>query len=244
VEEPQFFVARTGLYPDRRRLQDDRPSEWQGDLKVIPAVQLDLSSHRDMKAKDGGPRLHGKQDGPLLGDVSWAPGSVNGKGGIAAIPDVVCHLCQSPQAAARTRAAGGAITEALYALRDRFAVQVLAGHDDDATFAPVVGGRKNAPMPKRENRAISRLKYRVQVGISCGFPAHRTADNTDDEIADPADQCGFQAFAAAEFRSRGLHLLEQFRHFFAAFSFADAIGKKNPEARSAGHNLFRRRESC
>ena len=80
------------------------------------------------------------------------------------------------------------------------------------------------------------------MGISVGLPAHSAADNADDEMADPADGCGFQAFAAAVFLSRGL-LLEQFGHFFATLSFADAIGKKDPEARSSSDDLIRRRET-
>jgi hypothetical protein len=32
-----------------------------------------------------------------------------------------------------------------------FAIEVLAGHNDDATFAPKPGGGKNAAMPEGEN---------------------------------------------------------------------------------------------
>ena len=80
------------------------------------------------------------------------------------------------------------------------------------------------------------------MGISVGLPAHSAADDVDDEIADPADGCGFQAVAAAVFLSRGL-FLEQFGHFFATLSFADAIGKKDPEARSTCDDFVGRRES-
>ena len=75
------------------------------------------------------------------------------------------------------------------------------------------------------------------MGISNGLPAHGAANDADDEIADPADGCGFQAFAAVVFQSRGL-LLEQFGHFFATLSFADAIGKKDPEPRGPSDDLI------
>src|SRR5262245_3621189 len=110
-----------------------------------------------MKTKDRGPRLERKQHWTLLRYVSRASWPVDGKRRVASAPDMVRHFRQRAQAAPRTRTPSRAVSETLNALRDRFAIQVHAGHNNDAAFAPVIGCRKNASMPERENRAISRL---------------------------------------------------------------------------------------
>ena len=163
---------------------------------MIPAIELDLVFQGNMKAEDGGPGLEGEQNGALFSDVAGAAWAVDREGGVAALADQLRHFRQGAHPAARAGAAGGAVTEALDALGDGFAVEIHAGHDDDAAVSPVVRRRKNAPVPERENRAMSGIQDVVQVGIPEGIPADGATDEVDNDVADPADNASLQLFGA------------------------------------------------
>ena len=136
-----------------------------------------------MKTEDGGACLHCEQNGTLFRDVPRAAGAVDCESGVAALTDLPRHLDESAKTAAGTGTAGGAESESLDALSDRFAVLVQAGHDDDSTVAPIVSRWKNAAVPEGEDCASSGFINVVEMGIAFGFPPDGPADDGDGDRA-------------------------------------------------------------
>ena len=188
-------------HPNRRGLENDCRSKGHGNLEFIPALQLDFPFHRNMKTENGGAGLQREKDRTLFRDVPRPSRSVDRECGIVASPDFPRHLGESSEAAARTGAPRGAKSEAPDALCNRFTVAIHARHDDDAAISPIVSRRKNPAVPKGENRAMSGFVDFIQVGIANRLPAHRTSDDADYEITDPADQACFEPIRSGE-RSR------------------------------------------
>src|SRR5262249_23903546 len=108
MEVPKVLFSGTARHPDGLRLQHERRSEGKWDLEFIPALQLDLMFHRNVKAKNRCAGLEGEQDWALLRDVSRDAGSIDRERAVHAPSDFTGHLGQSPKATARTRAARGA----------------------------------------------------------------------------------------------------------------------------------------
>ena len=177
-------------HPNGRCLQDDGPCEGKRELELVPAFQLNLVLHRDVKTENCGPGFPGEQYRTLLGHIPWSSGAIDGKGGVAALADMPGHFRKSTKATPGAGASRSAIAEALNALRDSVPVAIHAGHDHDAAIAPVIGSGKNPAVPKGENRAIAGLIDRLQVSITHRLPAHAPSNDSNDEVADPADQPG------------------------------------------------------
>src|SRR6476469_7568511 len=91
--------------PDRRSLQNERLREGDGDLKFVPAPELDPMLQRDVKTKDGRACLQREENRTLFGDIPGAAGPVDGKSPIASVTDFAGHFRQGPEASARARAA-------------------------------------------------------------------------------------------------------------------------------------------
>src|SRR5262245_46163732 len=140
-----------------------------------------------MKAKDRCARFQGEEDWTLLSDVFRPAGPVNCESAIPALTDFASHLCQSTKAAARTRPPGREISESLDAFRDNVSVPIQAGHDGDSAAPPIVRGREDAAVPKREYGAMSGAIDFFQVGVTFGLPTYRASDDTDDDVSDPTD---------------------------------------------------------
>src|SRR5206468_12918507 len=124
-------------------------------------------------------------------DVPRSSRTIDRKGGVAALADVLGHFSQSAEAASGAGASGGAIAEALDAVCDGFPIAIHAGHNHDTAIAPVISCRKKPAMPEGENRAISGFVDRIQVSVAYRLPAHGASNDGDDEVADPADQPDF-----------------------------------------------------
>ena len=127
-----------GLYPYWGRFQDKRPREGQGDLKFIPALELNLVLKRNVKAKDCRTRFQSKEDRALLGDVFRPAWAVDRERCIPALPDFARHFGERAESSARAGSARGAITESLDALGDGVTIAVHACHHDDLSMPPVV----------------------------------------------------------------------------------------------------------
>src|SRR5438874_4612866 len=160
---------------------------------MVPTVQLDLVLHRNVKAEDRRAGLQREHHRALFCDVPRAARSINRKCSVAALADVARHLRQRTEAAAGAGSARRTIAKALNTLRDRLAVTIHAGHDDNAAVAPVIGCGEDPAMPEGKNRAISGFINLVEVTIAFGFPADGPADDPDDPKADPADQVCLEA---------------------------------------------------
>src|SRR5207248_3335194 len=140
--------------------------ERQRDLKFVPAMELDLVFHGNVKTEDGGARFQRKQHRALFCDIPWSSGSIDGKCRVATISDLPGHFSEGSKAATRAGTSGRTITEVLNALGDNLAVAVHTGHDNDAAAAPIIGGREDTAVPKGENRAISGFIDVVQMRIA------------------------------------------------------------------------------
>ena len=145
-----------------------------------------------MKAENRSACFEREQDRALFCDVFRPARAVNGEGAIPSSPDFARHLHQSSKPPAGAGAASRAVTESLDALGDRVPVAVHAGHDDNATIAPIIGRREDPAVPKREDRAFSGFINFVEVEVAFGLPAYCTSDDVDREVANPTDQPGFK----------------------------------------------------
>src|SRR5215471_18709282 len=100
-----------GRHPYWRRLQNEGSREGQGDLKLIPALQLDLVLKRDVKAKNRRAAFQCKENRSLLRDVFRPARAIDCECCISPLPDFARHFCQRPESSAGTGSARGAITE-------------------------------------------------------------------------------------------------------------------------------------
>src|SRR5262249_44105927 len=151
----------------------------EGNLEFVPTAELDLVFHGNVKTEDCGPGFLGEQDRTLLGHITRASWTIDGKRGIAPIADIADHFRQCTKSAAGTGTAGGAVTESFDALRDGFAVQIQTSHDNNAAMAPIKCRRKDASVPKSEYRAMSGLVDGVEMFAADRLPPHRAADRAN-----------------------------------------------------------------
>jgi len=187
--------------PYRWGFQNASAGERQGNLKFVPTLELDPVLHGNVKAENGGARLHCEKNGTLFCDVARASRAIDCESRVATLPDHPRHLGQSTEASPGTRTARGAIAEFLNALCDRVAVAIQTGHNDDPAVAPIVCGGENSSVPKGENRAMSGVVDVVQIGIAFGFPTDGSTNNVDGKETGPSDQPRLEAI----FHYRRLH---------------------------------------
>src|SRR5215475_4599330 len=108
MQRAKILLGCVRRHPDRRSLQDDRWRKRHRNLKVIPAVQLDLMLHRDMKAKDWCSRFPSEQNRTLLRLVARSAWAIHRECGVTAVADLSRHFGECPQPAGGTRAARSA----------------------------------------------------------------------------------------------------------------------------------------
>src|SRR4030095_3051773 len=122
MQQAKILLRCVGMHPDRRSLQNDRGRKRHRNLKVIPAAQLDLMLHRDMKAKNSSARFSSEQNRTLLCLVARSAGTIHRERSVTAVTDFSRHFYHCPQPPGGARAACGAKSEALDALSDGFAI--------------------------------------------------------------------------------------------------------------------------
>src|SRR6185436_17200890 len=138
VQFAEFLFAGFRGYPDRFTLKNFGLRERQGNLKLIPALELDSMFHRNMEAENRGARLVAEQNRTLFGDVAGPARSIDGKCRVPATANVARKLGQSLHASFRTGATRHAVSESLDAPGDAFAVQILTGHDNNSATFPEI----------------------------------------------------------------------------------------------------------
>src|SRR4051812_48540034 len=104
-----------------------------------------------MERKDRGTRRRRKPHGPGLSDPRGAAGPIERKCH-RMVMDLPLQLQHRTHAAARRRAAYGAIAEVLEHTRNPLAVEVRARERDDAAVAKVPRSREDATVPERNDR--------------------------------------------------------------------------------------------
>src|SRR5262245_46623169 len=130
MEFSQAFFRGIGWDPNRGRFQDDSRSKRQRNLKMVPAVQLDLVFHRDVETEDGGSGFERQQNRALFGHISRTSGPVDGERGVAALTDESSHFAECPQAAPRTRSPRRSVAKTLNTLGYSLTIQIHARHHD------------------------------------------------------------------------------------------------------------------
>src|SRR5262252_5102275 len=143
-----------------------------------------------MEAEDGGSGFHCQEHRTLLRNIFGPSRAIDGERRVPAFADSACQLDQRAEPTTGARASSRAISKSPDALSDRLAIPVHAGHDDDATFAPVVRCGEDSAVPESKDRAISGLINFFQVGVAFRLPTNSAADDVDDEVADPTDEPG------------------------------------------------------
>src|SRR5262249_5587243 len=142
--------------------------------------------------------LEGQEDRSLFRDITGSARPIDGKCGIRSLANQSNHFRERSQTAARTGAASGAVTETLDALRDRLAVESHARHDNDSAISPIVCRWKNPAVPEGENGAFSAVKDFVQMGVANGLPSHGSADEVNNNVADPTNYVDFKPLNSRE----------------------------------------------
>src|SRR2546425_6084018 len=202
--------------------------EWQRNLKFVPAIQLDLVFHGNVKTEDCGTCLERKQHRALLCDVPRTAGSIDRKRRVPSAPDFSRHFGEGSKASPGAGTSCRTIPEALNALGDDLAVAVHAGHDNDAAVAPVVSCRKDTAMPKSEDCATSGFIDLVQMRIAFRFPAHSSPHKIDDPVANPADKPNFEAI---QLQISSSSFAISWRHFRRRIPFSSTIQNREASAR-------------
>jgi len=194
VQFPEFFFAGFRGHPDRLRLKHDRLREWQRDLKLVPALELDFVFHRNMKAEDRSARFEPQQNRSLLGDVARAAGTVDRKRCVLAVANIFYELSQSAQASLGTGAARHSESESPDALSDAFTVHILTRHDNDPAISPEICRWEDAAVPERKDDAVAGIEDGLQVFVTDRLPADRSSNEANSEVSGPADDTGFESF--------------------------------------------------
>ena len=130
---------------------------------AIPAPRRPVPAGLDVKRQDRMAGRAGEPHGAGLGDPCRAARPIDREGGRVPRSQLPPHLHQRAAAAARRRSAGGPEPEPRHQPRDPLAVEVLAGHRDDAALAPVERGREDPAVPERQDRRPALLHQRVVV---------------------------------------------------------------------------------
>ena len=144
---------------DDHRLADGdrRRAERLRDLRAVPAPRRPVAVRLDVKRQDRVAGRAGQPDGARLRDARRAARAVDRErrrrarppARAAAAPARARRRATSIRARCRTRT--GAMMP-----RDPLAVEVLAGHDDDAAVAEVERRGQDAAVPEREDRLAAR----------------------------------------------------------------------------------------
>jgi hypothetical protein len=127
-------------------------------------------------------------DGPWLGDVCGAARSVKREAGRLARSHRPDQLHHRPAGTPRRRTPGGSITKALDDPRDPFAVEVLAGDDDNAATAEIEGRGKNTAVPERHHWLVPRRDDSVVVLQSLDVEPQRVTEHVDQRIPEAGDE--------------------------------------------------------
>src|ERR1051326_8270256 len=151
-----------------------------------------------MKTKDGRAGFACKHRGSGFRNIPRSAWPVDGKGGVASLANQLRQFHERAHPAARTGTACGSVAKSLNTLGNGFTVKVHAGHDDNTPIAPVVSRSEEAAVPESKDGAVSAFQDFIEVGIADRLPAHRPADDRDNEITNPADQPCFEPLAASE----------------------------------------------
>src|SRR5918994_2632696 len=149
-----------------------------------------------MERQDRVPRDLGKPDRAGLRHAGRAPRSVNRK----TYRVTILHEALGAQRCARgipgRRSARGHVPEAVDDPGHPFAVEVVAGDDNDAAPAEVVEGGKDPAVPERHHGEPSRCEDAVEVLEAADLPTPGTADDIDHRVSDSRNRRGLESLAA------------------------------------------------
>ena len=153
-------------------------AERLGDHRSVPAPRGPAAIGLEVERQHRVAGRAGQPDGARLRGSRRTARAVDGERRDAAGRELAAQLHERARAAARRRSPGGAKPEPRHQPGNPFAVEVLAGHRDDAAIAPVERRGQDPAMPEREDRRPARPHQLVVVLRALDPPAQRPAERS------------------------------------------------------------------